>query len=117
MRLSAALQSLFRTLFSPGKEEAPHIMDARHLIADVVQREEFKGLIISWAERLLSTDTRFLKKRLEDLESCRIEKISHYRQGGSIAHEFIVVHIRAGDDERVARLERFKESKPGGTST
>ncbi|KAK7021667.1 hypothetical protein R3P38DRAFT_2710661 [Favolaschia claudopus] len=84
-------------------------METHRMIRDVVEKDEFRGLITSWAAHLCDTDIRFLQRRLDDLKTCTIERISHCRQAGFIAHECIVVHIRAGPDKRVARLERFKE--------
>ncbi|KAJ7206134.1 hypothetical protein B0H12DRAFT_1330396 [Mycena haematopus] len=109
-------KTLFSALFGTGKENPPHTMDPSRTIRAVIEHQEYKGRISSWATDLCGTDCASVKRRLMDLDATYIQSISHYRQIGSIAHECIVVQIQAGEDKGVARLERFKEVTQLGTS-
>lgn len=49
-----------------------------------------------------------MQQRLRDVNSCRVTKIEHWRQGGKVAHECIILHISSPYDNRYVRLDRFE---------
>ncbi|KAJ7062144.1 hypothetical protein C8F01DRAFT_1136633, partial [Mycena amicta] len=107
------LTSLFTfSFFDPDKFMVRH--QSLHLsreleIAGVIENVEIHDYLVSW-ERKLFTTHGLLQTRLQDLEGCEVTRIVHYRGPGRLAaHECVLVHIRAGDDTRVVRLERFRD--------
>ncbi|KAJ6594412.1 hypothetical protein B0H19DRAFT_61092 [Mycena capillaripes] len=90
-------------------------MDTKIRVEDVVLEEELNMLLTFWIRRLTNLDLRSLHIRHQELKNIYVEKVSHYRQEAAIAHEVIILHLRSGDDTRIARLERFKlEQTPAG---
>lgn len=90
-------------------------MDTKVRVEDVIQEEELKMPLAIWIRRISSLELRTLNTRYQQLKQVYIERISHYRQDSAVAHELIILHLRSGNDTRIARLERLKlEQTPEG---
>ncbi|KAF5378841.1 hypothetical protein D9615_006964 [Tricholomella constricta] len=103
--LSKRLSSVSYFFSTFDSERSVIYMPTGKMIPGVIP-ETVDTLEISLWELFVVEKQERIRHRLDDLRGCRISSISHYRDRGSMPHEFIIVEIWSGEDHRFLRLER-----------